>query len=172
MVSQNLVKMQPSTQGLIQALYYITRIIYKGPIGEGQEHDHLLRMMCRSLLEDGVFAKTFLESTFLPYIEPMETLFAAARAEDHLHSLVSADRFCIFFAHHLVVGVRLHGLRDGTVEEPPEEREKRFREMVLFTLRGVGLKDEALRQHLDFERLDRWYEHAFQHAVPGAAPQA
>jgi AcrR family transcriptional regulator len=172
LVSQNLVKMQPSTQGLIQALYYLTRIIYKGPIGRGQEHDHLLRMMCRSLLEDGVFARTFLESTFLPYIEPLETLFAAARAEGHMHSTVPADRFCIFFAHHMVIGVRLHGLKDGSAEEPAGVREKRFQELVHFTMRGVGLKDEALQQHLDFERLDLWYEQAFQHAVPGVAPLA
>lgn len=171
-VSQGLAKTPPSTQALVQALYYLTRIIFKGPIGRGEDHDHLLRMMCRSLLEDGVFARTFMESTFHPYLDPLAAMFAAARAAGDLHTAVQADRFAILFAHHLVVGVRLHGLKDGSAGESAGEREKRFREMVLFILRGAGLKDAAIRKHLDFKRLDRWYEEAFTNAAPGTAPEA
>lgn len=160
-VSAELAQMPPSTKGLVQVLYYLTRIILTGPMGSGEMHDFLLRMMCRSLLEDGLFAKEFMEAAFLPYLKPMEAMFAAARKEGSLHTGAKSDRFAIFLSHHMVVGVKLHGLRRDPQLEEAGDAEARFREMVLFNLRGSGLKDEAIKKHLDFRKLDKWYAEAF-----------
>lgn len=160
-VSAELARMPPSTKGLVQVLYYLTRIILIGPMGSGQMHEFLLRMMCRSLLEDGLFAKEFMEAAFLPYLKPMEAMFAAARKEGNLHTGAKSDIFAVFFSHHMVVGVKLHALRTDSHLDAAGNAETRFREMVMFNLRGAGLKDEAIRKHLDFKKLDKWYAEAF-----------
>lgn len=160
-VNAELAALPPSTKTLVQVLYYLTRIVLTGPMGSGEMHDYLLRMMCRSLLEDGLFAKEFMEAAFLPYLEPMEAMFAAARKEGSLHTSAKSDRFAILLAHHMVVGVKLHGLRQDSAMESAGDAEARFREMVHFNLRGAGLKDEAIRKHLDFGKLDKWYSEAF-----------
>lgn len=160
-VSVELAKVAPSTASLVQVLYYLTRMVLKGPCGGEAEHDYLLRMMSRSLLEDGLFAKAFLESAFLPFVEPMEAFFAAARKEGGLCTEPRSDRFAIFYAHHLIVGVRLHALQGEPRLDGAGDGEARFRELVLFNLRGAGLKEAALRKHLDFRRLDKWFSQAF-----------
>lgn len=160
-VSATLAQLPPSTKSLVQVLYYLTRIILTGPMGSGPMHDFLLRMMCRSLLEDGLFAKEFMEAAFLPYVEPFEAMFAATRREGGLHTAAKTDRFAIFFAHHMVVGVKLHALRRDSHLDGAGGAEARFRQMVLFNLRGAGLKDGAIKKHLDFKKLDKWYTEAF-----------
>lgn len=160
-VSAELARVKPSTGSLVQALYYLTRMVLKGPCGGETEHDYLLRMVSRSLLEDGLFAKAFLESAFLPYVAPLEAFFAAARKEGSLHTQARSDRFAVFFAHHLIVGVRLHALRPESHLEGAGDGEARFRELVHFNLRGAGLKEAAIRKHLDFRRLDKWFSQAF-----------
>jgi AcrR family transcriptional regulator len=154
-VSAELARIKPSTASLVLALYYLTRMVLKGPCGGESGHDFLLRMMSRSLLEDGLFAKAFLESAFLPYVAPLEALFAAARKEGNLHTDARSDRFAIYFAHHLIVGVRLHSLRPESHLEAAGDGEAHFRELVLFNLRGAGLKEAAIRKHLDFRKLDK-----------------
>lgn len=168
-VSAGLTQLPPSTKSLVQVLYYLTRIMLTGPMGSGPMHDFLLRIMCRSLLEDGLFAREFMEAAFLPYLKPMEAMFAAARKEGGLHTTAKSDRLAVFFAHHMVVGVKLHALRRDSHLESAGDAEFRFRELVLFNLRGAGLKDEAIRKHLDFRKLDKWYAEAFN--LHGRAPE-
>lgn len=158
-VSNEVARIVPSTQSLIVGIYYLTRMVLSGPCGGEKEHDYLLRMMCRSLLEDGLFAKAFMEGAFLPYVEPLEAFFEAARKAGDLHTTKASDRFGIFFSHHLMVGVRLHSLRKGSHLE--EDADILLRESVLFNLRGIGLKEAAIRKHCDFKKLDRWYADVF-----------
>ena len=47
-VSAELAKVRPSAGSLVQALYYLTRMVLKGPCGGETEHDYLLRMVSRS----------------------------------------------------------------------------------------------------------------------------
>lgn len=158
-VSDEIAKVVPSTQSLVLGIYYLTRTVLSGPCGGEKEHDYLLRMMCRSLLEDGLFAKAFMEGAFLPYVKPLEAFFEAARKSGDLHTTRTSDRFGIFFCHHLMVGVRLHSLRKATPLE--EDADMLLKESVLFNLRGIGLKEAAIRKHCDFKKLDRWYADIF-----------
>lgn len=151
----------PTTKNLIYVLYFLTRNMFKGPIGGEEMHEFLMRMMSRSLLEDGLFAKELLETAFLPFVKPVEAMFAGARKEGALHTGSKSDRLDIYFAHHMVMGVKIHALREKSHLESAGGEEARFREMVLFNLRGVGLKDEAIRKHVDFRKLDKWYTEAF-----------
>jgi hypothetical protein len=169
-VSAMLAKVPPSTESLILGLYYLTRMVLSGPCGGEAKHDHLLRMMCRSLLEDGAFASAFMENAFLPYVEPLQAWFEAARAAGDIHPGAKADRLAIFFVHHLMVGIRLHSLRDGAVEAMGTDPETLLRESVLFNLRGAGLTEAAIRKHLDFVKLDRWFSGMFNLPAPVPPP--
>jgi AcrR family transcriptional regulator len=160
-VSEQLAKVPPSTGSLVHGLYYLTRMVLSGPCGGEQEHDFILRLMCRSLLEDGAFATAFMEGAFLPYVEPLEVWFAAARKAGDIHPGAKADRMAIFFSHHLMVGIRLHSLRHGAKDDLGADPETVFREAVLFNLRGAGLTEAALRKHLDFDKLDHWFAGLF-----------
>ena len=168
-VSAQLAQVTPSTENLVLGIYYLSRIVLAGPCGGEQEHAYLLRIMCRSLLEDSLFATAFMESAFLPYVQPLESWFAAARASGDLHTDAASDRFAIFFAHHLMVGIKLHALRKTSEPDLAADPDRLLRESVLFNLRGAGLTDGAIRKHLDFAKLDAWYQGLFEPPSPASA---
>lgn len=161
-VSAALARVEPSTQNLVLGIYYLSRVVLLGPWGGEEEHAYVLRIMCRSLLEDSTFANAFMESAFLPYVKPLESWFAAARAAGDLRTDAVSDRFAVFFAHHLMVGIKLHGLRNAQEAELGADADLVLRESVLFILRGAGLKDAAIRKHADFAKLDPWFKGLFR----------
>lgn len=169
-VSSQLVRIEPSTGSLVQGIYYLTRMVLSGPCGAEEKHEFLLRMMSRSLLEDGIFATAFMEGAFLPYVGTLQAWFEAARKAGDLHTEAPSDRFAIFFAHHLVVGIRLHSLRKGAEENLGSDPDALRREIVLYNLRGAGLKDAAIRKHLDFKKLDSWFAGLFGPSDPAPVP--
>lgn len=160
-ISGQLAKLPPSTGSLVLGLYYLTRMVLSGPCGGEQQHDYVLRMMCRSLLEDGAFADGFMESAFLPYVDPLQSWFDAARKAGDLHPGPGPDRLAIFFSHHLMVGIRLHSLRKDAHGSMGADTETLLREAVLYNLRGSGLTESAIHRHLDFDRLDAWFSGLF-----------
>jgi AcrR family transcriptional regulator len=160
-VSKAVARRKPSTESLVFGIYYLTRMVLSGPCGGEKEHAYVLRLMARSLMEDGLFARAFMEAAFLPYVRPLQAFFEAARKAGDLVTEASSDLYGIFFAHHLMVGVKLHGLSSDLALGAPDSDASLLPQSVLFNLRGIGLTQAAVARCFDPAALDAWYAGLF-----------
>jgi AcrR family transcriptional regulator len=160
-VSKAVARREPSTESLVHGMYYLTRMVLAGPCGGEAEHAYVLRLMARSLMEDGLFARAFMEAAFLPYVKPLQDFFEAARKAGDLITEASSDLYGIFFAHHLMVGIKLHGLSPDLALGAPGSDASLLPHSVLYNLRGIGLTQSAIARHFDPAALDAWYAGLF-----------
>jgi hypothetical protein len=105
--------------------------------------------MAQSLLSDGTFARTVLERFRLVLLEYFsESIRAAAKAGD-LKKGVKAAHLNMWFAHHLALALKLLVLPGEPVADYGAAYEDTVDQAVRFVLRGLGLRNAAIRKHYD-----------------------
>jgi AcrR family transcriptional regulator len=146
-VVERLKALEPSASSLVILVHrFIARLVEGGgPDKEEQEIQH--RLMLRSLLEDGEFARFFLERASVCWLAKFqECLNAAIAAGEAVVSPVQ-PRLASWFAEHLAVTIMVR-LRPATpIVDYGVARKELVEQAVWFALRGMGLTDEALRRY-------------------------
>jgi AcrR family transcriptional regulator len=105
------------------------------------------RLVLRSLTEDGEFARLFLQGLPSQWVQKVEECIQAAiRAGDAVAGPVS-PRLQGWFTHHLAAMLAIHLLPARPVVDYGVSRDRLLDQTVWFTLRGMGLKDEAIKRH-------------------------
>jgi hypothetical protein len=106
----------------------------------------LARLMFRSVMEDGDFARRFLQTVPARLVAKLEQCMAAAAASGDLDYGPIAPGCSAWFTHHLAIMLMLNRLPNPPALDygvPPDELVKLA---VRFALRGIGLKDEAVER--------------------------
>jgi AcrR family transcriptional regulator len=151
---ERLAALEPSASTLVLMVHFLTSKII---IGSGTPADERLiqnRLMLRSLAEDGDFARLFLtrvSSFWIPKIR--ECLKAAVAAGDAVETGSPAAGLGGWFTHHLPVMVLINSLPDPPAVDYGTSRKKLVEETVLFCLRGLGLKERAIKQYYNPQAL-------------------
>jgi AcrR family transcriptional regulator len=140
--------LEPSTSTLVLLTHFlIAKIVLGQPKAADGEERIMQRLMLRSLMEDGEFARMFLERVagcWLPKFE--ECARAAAEAGDLVAGPVR-PALAGWFAHHLAVLLMTHHLPDPPVVDYGLPRDRLVEQAVWFALRGMGLHDAAIKRH-------------------------
>jgi hypothetical protein len=105
--------------------------------------------MAQSLLGDGKFALTVLERFQMVLLEFFsESIRAAAKSGD-LKRGTKPAHLNMWFAHHLALALKLLVLPGPTVAGYGLPYEEVVDQAVRFVLRGLGLRNAAIRKHYD-----------------------
>jgi AcrR family transcriptional regulator len=145
---KRLMELEPSTSTLVLVVHFLVyRIIMGRPDISADEGCIMHRLMLRSLMEDGDYARLFLQRIASCWTTKMSECFQAARATGDLEPGPLADNLRGWFVHHLAVTVMLYHLPDPPAIDYGMPREKLIEQVVWFALRGIGLKDEAIKAH-------------------------
>ncbi|MDJ0840318.1 MAG: helix-turn-helix domain-containing protein [Acidobacteriota bacterium] len=165
-IAQGVGAMQPCTQTLVSVVYFLVAMIYQGPPESDDDqdeitHDHMHRLMANSFLEDGAFARIFLQRN----IKHWESFFqrcieAAVDAGDMLEDWIH-PRARWWFAHHIGVAIGYLNLPEEQVIHYGFPREQLLDQAVRFALRGMGLTDEAIARYYHIEELERFLAGVF-----------
>jgi TetR/AcrR family transcriptional regulator, transcriptional repressor of aconitase len=157
-VTQKLAGLEPSASTLVHLVYYLMRAVVLGkPVG-AVEWETRHRLMLKSLLEDGVFARLVYESRFACFCARMEEcLDAAIRAGEAVKSpLTPGNR--ARFGYHVGAWLALVHLPAKPAINYKVSREKLLDQCVWFILRGMGLTDRALALHYNPRALDLFFQ--------------
>ncbi len=147
----------PSTVTLVRIVHYLISAIAMGvghDEGEGLTHEDMHRLMANSYLEDGNFARMFLDENikiWLPFLE--ECIEAAIASGDMLADWIQ-PRCRWWFAHHIGAALGLLNLPVEPVIRYGVAREKLLDQAVRFSLRGMGLTDHAIQAYYNLEELN------------------
>jgi hypothetical protein len=114
--------------------------------------------MLKSLLEDGAFARLVYESRFDCFCAEMEAcLDAAVRAGEAVRSpLTQGNRSR--FGYHVGAWIALAHLPPKPAINYKVSREKLLDQCVWFTLRGMGLTDQALATYYNPKALGLFFQ--------------
>ncbi|HJT76186.1 MAG TPA: helix-turn-helix domain-containing protein [Gemmataceae bacterium] len=140
--------LEPSASTLVLMVHFlVSRVL--GGCGRSNEEERAVqnRLMLRSLAEDGEFARLLLRKLAEGWVPKVAQCLEAAAAagevvDGHVHPALGA-----WFAHHLAAILMVYLLPETPVVDYPVPRDQLVEQVVWFSLRGMGLKEEAIRRY-------------------------
>jgi AcrR family transcriptional regulator len=155
---QKLLNLAPSTSTLVHIIYYLMRANIVGRGGRDTMcTDTRHRMILNSCLEDGSFTRFLFHNRFADNISKIvESMDAAMAAGDMTPSPVSKPNL-LLFAHHLATMIATMHLPKKPVVDYDASRDDLVHQAVWFALRGLGLKDEAIKRFYSPKAMKRFF---------------
>lgn len=134
-----------STATLVMAVYLVTRNIVVGA-GPGGPQSDVPRLMLRSLLEDGRFARDFLHSTSMRWLDKVERCVRVGIATGEIEEPAEHAITALWFAHHLAAAIVFYRLPGESVVDYAggNDSELLLQKAVRFSLRGIGVTPQAI----------------------------
>jgi hypothetical protein len=143
---ERLKALEPSASTLVLLVHFFVSRVVEGPHRDPDKAIHA-RLMQRSLTEDGEFVRLCLKGLPSDLIGWMAaSLQAAVAAGDAYDGPVRPIVGC-WFTHHLVTMIKTYLLPTTPVVDYGLPREKIVDQAAWYTLRGLGLKEEAIRRY-------------------------
>jgi AcrR family transcriptional regulator len=153
-------ELQPSASTLVHLLYFFMRIVLlqkpKSPVSWELRH----RLMIQSIVSDGVYARLICKDRVLPYYARMkECIKAGVKSGEIVQTEVSPANSSAF-AHHIGAWIALMQLPEQPLINYKTGRQQLCDQVVRFALRGIGMKDQAIRKYYNPKILDAFFSSA------------
>jgi AcrR family transcriptional regulator len=143
-LTERLESLEPSTSALV---FLVRDLVSHVLGGQPQKHERLFfRLILRSLMEGGEFTRLAIQGGPSRWVKKVEECVRAAnRAGDMLDRPVPAS-LAGWMVHQLISGFMIHSLPGESVIDYEVSHEEFLKQVVWFCLRGMGLKEEAIRR--------------------------
>ncbi len=150
--------LEPSTSTLVHLVYYLVRVqLFGKPFGP-IEWDTRQRLMLKSLLEDGAFARLMYQNRFDAFCNRIEACLEAAVAAGDADKTPLSPGNNARFAHHLGAWLALVHLPSKPAMNYKVSREELVHQAAWFILSGMGLKRKAIATYYNPKVLDLYFE--------------
>ncbi len=145
--------LEPSTSTLVLIVHMMVARIVRRECTGSEDPSIQHRLMLRSMMEDGEFARVFFQRSISCWLTKVqECLEAACAAGDAIRGPVLPNLGAIF-THHLAKTIMLSLIPAAPVVDYGVPCEPLIEQAVWFSLRGMGVKDEAIRRYYNPEAL-------------------
>ena len=144
---QRLKSLEPSASTLVLMVHFLISRIVSGCASREDEQTIQNRLMLRSLAEDGEFARLFLRRLASGWIPKIQECIEAAIAAGEVVNGPVLPILRGWFTHHLAAMILFYLLPATPVIDYGVARDKLVEQAVWFALRGIGLKEEAIRRY-------------------------
>ncbi len=147
---QRLSQLPPSTSSLVLLVYVLANKIISGQAIAQQTYPHQFeRLMLRSMLEDGSFARGMLKRFDKGWLAKFEECVKAAQKAGDIERKTVPGRIAGWFVHDLAVMVMIQLLREPPVADYGASRNELVDYAVRFMLHGIGLSEPAINRHFN-----------------------
>lgn len=159
-MAARLTALKPSTANLVRLVYYMLRAQVLGLPVSPVDWDTRHRLMLKSMLEDGEFARLLFRTRFEIYCSHLQAcLSAAIKAGDVVAGPLTRGNGA-YLAHHVGGWIALARLPDHRVIDYKAAPEELLKQTLWFVLRGMGMTDRALAAQCDLEALETFLNEA------------
>jgi len=143
-VIERLQSLEPSTSTLVFLVQDIVSHILGGQPEEGKRS--FLRLVLRSLMDEGEFARLGIQGAPSHWVQKIAECIVAAKAAGDMVDGPIPTNLGGWCTHHLISGFMMHFLPVDPVIDYGIPREELVNQVIWFCLRGMGLKEEAIRR--------------------------
>jgi AcrR family transcriptional regulator len=139
--------LEDSTASLVTMVHYLMAKMLRSPDSVPAVEQALHRLLANSFIEDGSFARGFMEKIGREFIQKIESSLAAAiAAGDGIESPVQL-RIGAWFVQHFAAMLMLNEMPGQPVISLDVDRAAQIEQAVWFALLGLGIKPSAIRRH-------------------------
>lgn len=143
--------LEPSTKTLILHVHFLTAKVMGGP-EDRDEKAIQSRMILRSLAEDGEFARLLLEPLATLFVPKIEECLKAAVAKGDAFAGPLEQNLGGWLVYHLAAMSAFLSAPASPICTFDGADPAVITQVVWFALRGLGLKEEAIKQHYSPEQ--------------------
>jgi AcrR family transcriptional regulator len=147
-IIERLQLLEPSTSSLVFLVHdLVTHILGAQP---DEDECSFLRLVLRSLIDEGEFARLGLQGGPSHWVQKVEECIEAAKAAGDIVDGPSPSNLGGWCIHQLISGFMIHFLPVDSIIDYRVSREELTNQVIWFCLRGLGLKEEAIRRCYEF----------------------
>jgi AcrR family transcriptional regulator len=151
-IAERLEALPPSTSSLVLLVHQLISHLLGSRMAE-ESQQSFVRLVMRSLIDEGEFARLAVQGGPSHWVRKVEEcLQAAIEAGDAVDGQVR-PALAGWFVQQMASMVMVHLLPSEPVIDFGVSREELVEQAVRFSLRGMGLTEEAIRRHYDTETL-------------------
>jgi AcrR family transcriptional regulator len=151
-VVERLEALTPSTRSLVLLVHQLASRLL-GTRSPDENHQSLVRLVLRSLMDEGDFARQAVLGGPAHWVrKTAECLRAAIDAGDAVDGRVDPS-LAGWFVHQTTAMIMVHLLPSQPVIDFGVARQELVEQAVWFSLRGMGLKEEAIQRYYNAETL-------------------
>jgi len=151
-------ELEPSASTLVHLVYYLVRLHVLGKPAGAIEWDTRQRLMIKSFLEDGAFARLMYQSRFNCFCERIEAcLEAAVAAGDAVKTPLTSGNSARF-GHHVAAWLALVHLPPKPAINYKVPSHELVNQAVWFILRGMGMTRKAIGAYYNPKALGLFFD--------------
>jgi AcrR family transcriptional regulator len=151
--AERLDALQPSTSTLVFLVHHlISHLVGDRLVDESRQA--FLRLVLRSLMDEGDFARLAVQGAPSHWVRKVEESLRVAVATGDAVDGHVLPSLAGWFVNQMAAMVMIHLLPSRPVVDFGVSREELVEQAVWFSLRGMGLTDEAIRRCYDAETTD------------------
>jgi TetR/AcrR family transcriptional regulator, transcriptional repressor of aconitase len=150
-------ELEPCASTLVYLVYYLARLQILGKPAGAISSDTRQRLMLKSLLEDGVFARVMYQDRFDCFCCRIEACLDAAVASGEAVKSPIAPGNRGRFAHHLAAWLAAVRLPAKSAINYKATGEGLVDQAVWFILRGMGMTDLAIKTYFNPKALSLFF---------------
>ena len=139
--------LENSTASLVTMVHFIMAKMLRPTSKVPPMEQALHRLLANSFLEDGEFARGFMENAGREMVEKIEACLAAATAAGDAEPSPVQPQVAAWFTQHFAAMLMLNEMPGRPVVALADDNSSQIEQAVWFSLRGLGLKPEAIRRH-------------------------
>jgi AcrR family transcriptional regulator len=146
--------LEPSVSTLVLMVHFLSSRVIEGWSTCEDEPAIQHRLVLRSLAQDGEFARLSLRRLCSEWVPKVVACVRVAIAEGDACDGPVCPELGAWFTHHLATMVTLELLPANPAVDYGVSRRKLVEQSVWFGLRGMGIKEEAIRRHYNPQALE------------------
>jgi AcrR family transcriptional regulator len=139
--------LQNSTASLVTLIHYMMAKMLRPPDRVPELEQALHRLLANSFIEDGRFARGFMEKVGREFIDKLDACLQAAVASGDAVESPVGSRVGAWFVQHFAAMLMLNEMPGKPVVALDADRAVQVEQAVWFALQGLGLKPDAIRTH-------------------------
>jgi AcrR family transcriptional regulator len=147
-------ELEPSVSTLVLLVHFLSHLLIEGWTAGEDELAVQTRLMLRSLAQDGEFARLLLRRVTTEWVPKIDECLVAAIAEGDAVAGPVSGHLAGWLTQHLGCMVMMLLLPEKPAVDYGMSRRKLVEHVVWFALRGMGVKDEAIRSHYNPRALE------------------
>jgi AcrR family transcriptional regulator len=150
---ERLKELEPSASTLVLMVHFLASKNIEGWTSDDDDPAIQTRLMLRSFAQDGEFSRLVLKRFSDEWVPKVDECIRAAVAAGEATEGPICGCVAAWFCQHVAFGAMMELLPQQPVVDYGTTRRKLVEQCVWFTLRGMGVKDEAIRRYYNPQAL-------------------
>ena len=147
-------ELEPSVSTLILLVHFLTHLLIEGWTAAEDEPAIQTRLMLRSLAQDGEFARLLLRRVATEWVPKIDECLVAAVAAGDATAAPVCPNLAGWLTQHIGCMAMMATLPPTPVVDYGMSRRRLVEQVVWFALRGMGVKDDAIRRYYNPRALE------------------